>query len=94
MTSQRIITFDEDDRNDIQGPNHDSLVVTLFIANHYVRRILVDGGSSVNIIQHDVLKKMNIPDSDIVPRSTVLVGFSGEIKNTLGTSNSQYILRD
>jgi hypothetical protein len=38
----------------------------------------------VNIIQHDVLKKMNIPDSDIVPRSSVLVGFSGEIKNTLG----------
>jgi hypothetical protein len=84
LTSQRIITFDEDDRNNIQDPHHDSLVITLFIANHYVRRILVDGGSSVNIIQHDVLKKMNIPDSDIVPRSSVLVGFSGEIKNTLG----------
>uniref|UniRef100_A0A251UMW5 Uncharacterized protein n=1 Tax=Helianthus annuus TaxID=4232 RepID=A0A251UMW5_HELAN len=27
---------------------------------------------------------MNIPESDIVPRSSVLVGFSGETKNTLG----------
>ncbi|XP_035845286.1 uncharacterized protein LOC118491541 [Helianthus annuus] len=50
-------------------PHHDGLVITL---------------SSVNIIQLDVLKRMNIPESDIVPRSSVLVGFSGEMKNTLG----------
>ncbi|XP_076919588.1 uncharacterized protein LOC143580462 [Bidens hawaiensis] len=44
----------------------------------------VDGGSSVNIIQYDLLKKMNIPDSEIVPRSSVLVGFSHETKKTMG----------
>jgi len=67
-----------------QDPHHDSLVITLFIANHYVRRILIDEGSSVNIIQYEVLKKMNNPESEIVPRSSVLVGFSGETKNMLG----------
>ncbi|XP_076961088.1 uncharacterized protein LOC143637632 [Bidens hawaiensis] len=46
-------------------------------------RILVDGGSSVNIIQADVLKKMNILESDVTPRSSVLVVFSGETINTL-----------
>ena len=93
VSKGKVKTFDEDDRVDIQDPHHDGLVITLFISNHFVRRILIDGGSSVNIIQLDVLKKMNIPESDIIPRSSVLVGFSGETKNTLGTSNSQSILK-
>jgi len=84
LTDQKVISFDEDDRISIQDPHHDGLVITLFIANHFVRRILIDGGSSVNIVQLDVLKKMNIPEFEIVPRSSVLVGFSGETKNTLG----------
>ncbi|KAJ0681775.1 putative retrotransposon gag domain-containing protein [Helianthus annuus] len=75
VSEGKTITFDEDDRINIQDPHHDSLVITLFISNHFVRRILIDGGSSVNIIQLDVLKKMGIPESDITPRSSVLVGF-------------------
>ncbi|XP_076921044.1 uncharacterized protein LOC143582333 [Bidens hawaiensis] len=46
--------------------------------------ILVDNGSSVNIIQLDTLKRMNIPESEIVSKSSVLVGFSGEAKSTVG----------
>ncbi|XP_076906105.1 uncharacterized protein LOC143562075 [Bidens hawaiensis] len=84
LTDQRVITFDEEDRMHLKDPHHDELIITLFIANHYVRRILVDGGSFVNIIQADVLKKMNIPETEITPRSFVLVGFSGETKNTPG----------
>ncbi|KAM0050395.1 putative aspartic peptidase domain superfamily [Helianthus debilis subsp. tardiflorus] len=84
VSEGKVITFDEDYRVDIQDPHHDGLVITLFISNHFVRRILIDGGSSVNIIQLDVLKKMGISESDIIPRSSVLVGFSGETKNTLG----------
>ncbi|KAF5785840.1 putative retrotransposon gag domain-containing protein [Helianthus annuus] len=56
VSEGKMITFDEDDRINIQDPHHDSLVITLFISNHFVRRILIDGGSSVNIIQLDVLK--------------------------------------
>ncbi|XP_076939705.1 uncharacterized protein LOC143608549 [Bidens hawaiensis] len=84
LTDQRVITFYEDDRLHLQDRHHDGLIITLFIANHYVPRILVDGGSSVNIIQVDVLKKMNIPETEITPRSSILIGFSGETKNTLG----------
>ncbi|XP_076903326.1 uncharacterized protein LOC143558367 [Bidens hawaiensis] len=72
MAEQRIISFDEDDRVNVQDPHYDVLVITLFISNHYVRRILIDGGSSVNIIQLEVLRMMNIPELEIVPRSSVL----------------------
>ena len=84
QTGQKTISFEDKDRCNIQDPHHDSLVITLSIANCFVRRILIDGGSSVNIIQLDALRKMDIPDSEIIPRSSVLVGFSGETKNTLG----------
>ncbi|XP_074297841.1 uncharacterized protein LOC141628628 [Silene latifolia] len=48
-----------------------------------VRRILVYGGSSVNLIMLDVLKAMKISEDQITKKFSVLVGFSGAIKNTL-----------
>ncbi|KAI3786389.1 hypothetical protein L1987_40030 [Smallanthus sonchifolius] len=84
LTEEKVICFDEEDINNIQDPHHDGLVITLYVANHFIRRILIDGGSSVNIIQHEVLKKMGIPDFEIISKSSVLVGFCGEVKNTIG----------
>ncbi|XP_076911879.1 uncharacterized protein LOC143569986 [Bidens hawaiensis] len=46
--------------------------------------ILIDGRSSMNIIQLDALKKMDISESEIIPRSSISEVFSGETKNTLG----------
>ena len=54
------------------------------MANHFVRRILIDNGSFVNIINFDTLKRMGIPEDEINKSSTVLVGFSGKTKNTVG----------
>ncbi|KAI3821220.1 hypothetical protein L1987_08780 [Smallanthus sonchifolius] len=71
-TKEKVISFDEDDRNDVQDPHHDDLVITLYIANHFIQRILIDGGSSVNIIQHEVLKRMGISDSEIISKSSGL----------------------
>ncbi|XP_021990920.1 uncharacterized protein LOC110887651 [Helianthus annuus] len=84
LTNDKVITFDSDDRDNIQDPHHDRLVITLYVANHFVLRILVDNGSSVNIIQLETFKKMDIPQTEITSKSTVLVGFSGEAKNTTG----------
>ncbi|KAI3824953.1 hypothetical protein L1987_06426 [Smallanthus sonchifolius] len=78
LTEKKVISFDEEDINNVQDPHHDSLVITLYIANHFIRKILIDGGSSLNIIQLEVLKRMGIPDSKIISKSSVLVGFSGE----------------
>ena len=84
VAEKNEITFDEDDREDIRDPHHDGLLITLHIANLLVKRILIDGGSSANIILLDTLKRMNIPDSDIIRRSSALIGFSGEVKHTIG----------
>ncbi|XP_076897154.1 uncharacterized protein LOC143550382 [Bidens hawaiensis] len=78
------VLFDDENRNDNQDAHHDGLVITLYIANCFVCRILVDNGSSVNIIQLDTLKRMNIPESEIMSKSSVLVGFGGEAKSAAG----------
>ncbi|XP_022014234.1 uncharacterized protein LOC110913718 [Helianthus annuus] len=48
------------------------------------KMILVDNGSSVNIMQLETLKRMNVSPMDITSKSTVLVGLNGEVKNTVG----------
>ncbi|KAI3819390.1 hypothetical protein L1987_13221 [Smallanthus sonchifolius] len=88
LTEEKVICFDDDDRDEVHDPRHDGLVITLYIANHFIRRILIDGGSYVNIIQHEVLKKMGIPDSEIISKSSVLVGFSGETLDTRQESST------
>ncbi|KAI3735862.1 hypothetical protein L6452_15383 [Arctium lappa] len=54
------------------------------IGNCSTKRILVDGGSSANIIFLSTIKAMGIDKSEIVRRSTVLVGFNKDMANTIG----------
>nr|XP_043615750.1 uncharacterized protein LOC122587644 [Erigeron canadensis] len=78
------ISFEDDDFDDIIEPHHDGLVVTLFIANHYVRRILINNGGSVNIIKLETLRRMDISEDNIIGKISPLIGFSGETKYTVG----------
>ncbi|KAL5760612.1 hypothetical protein ACOSQ2_019450 [Xanthoceras sorbifolium] len=78
------ISFSSDKHMDLFNPHHDELVISLTVANCLIRRILVDNGSSTNVLFLGALKEMHIDECNIVRRSTILVGFSGEHKNTLG----------
>ncbi|XP_074309203.1 uncharacterized protein LOC141643792 [Silene latifolia] len=78
------ITFSDCDLVGIIDVHHDGLVISMQIRTANVRRILVDGGSLVNLIMLDVLKVMKIKEDQITKKSSVLVGFSGETKSTLG----------
>ncbi|XP_021769851.1 uncharacterized protein LOC110734100 [Chenopodium quinoa] len=75
------IMFEE---SDVVEGHHDGLVISLPVGNCMIKRILVDNGSSANIIMLDTLKHMNIDEKNIVNQSTMLVGFSGETKKTSG----------
>ncbi|XP_074300983.1 uncharacterized protein LOC141632326 [Silene latifolia] len=68
----------------IPDVHYDGLVISMQIETTNVRMILVDGGSSVDLIMLDVLKAMKIKEDQITKNSSVLVGFSGETKRTLG----------
>ncbi|XP_056694810.1 uncharacterized protein [Spinacia oleracea] len=78
------ITFDDSDSVDTQREHHDGLVISLPIGNALIKRILIDNGGSVNVLFLEALHEMGLEEKNIVRRSTVLVGFSGESLRTVG----------
>ncbi|KAJ9536185.1 hypothetical protein OSB04_un000645 [Centaurea solstitialis] len=79
-----IIAFDQDDTQGVHHEHHDALVILLTIKNCLTKRILIDGGSSANVIFTDTLKVIGIERSEIVRRSFTLIGFNRDSMNTLG----------
>ncbi|KAM6583535.1 hypothetical protein CsatB_010537 [Cannabis sativa] len=81
---EQTISFTTSESTRLLNPHHDALVISLYIANCLTKRILVDNGSSANILFLSALREMGIDESKIVRKTTVLIGFSGEQKNTSG----------
>lgn len=55
-----VIGFLDEDYAGVSIPHTDALVVTLAIANHKIRRILVDNGSSANILYQTAFEHIKI----------------------------------
>ncbi|XP_013751474.2 uncharacterized protein LOC106453814 [Brassica napus] len=76
------ISFTAKEQEKFLTPHHDALVISLIVANCLVKRILVDNGSSGNIIFQAAYKDLGLEESALNKRITQLIGFSGEIKQT------------
>ena len=63
---EESITFTEEDAQGVQFSHNDVVVVSLNIANYDVRRILVDNGSSADILFYDAFSRCQsgIPKSE------------------------------
>ena len=57
---QPTITFDEEEARWVYHPHNDLLVVTVQIVNHHVFKVLVDNGSSTNILYTTAFEKMRL----------------------------------
>ncbi|XP_074290507.1 uncharacterized protein LOC141617221 [Silene latifolia] len=77
------VAFDEGDVRDEQE-HHDALIITLSMANCTVRKVLVDTGSSVNLIMLKTIENMGFIKKDLQKKTIPLVGFSGETVGSLG----------
>ena len=72
------ITFSDSYLEGCQHPHENSLVVHAVVANKTVHRVLVDNGSSADIIFASAFDKMGIERERLEPVNTHLWGFSGE----------------
>ena len=72
------ITFFDSDLEGCQHPHDDPLVVRAIMANTTVHRVLIDNGSSADIIFASAFDKMGIGREKLEPVNTHLRGFSGE----------------
>ena len=70
--------LDEDKLRTIQ-PHDDVLVVTLRISGYNVRRVMIQQGSAVEIMYHDLFKRLNLKPENLTTYSSPLVGFEGKM---------------
>ncbi|XP_057965396.1 uncharacterized protein LOC131155960 [Malania oleifera] len=79
------IIFDSPDEEGVQQPHDDALVLSMLLANYKVRRVLIDNGSSANIMFWSVLEGMKIGKERLKPIATPLIGFGGDVVHPVGT---------
>ncbi|KMS97521.1 hypothetical protein BVRB_5g126340 [Beta vulgaris subsp. vulgaris] len=79
------IVVSELDRGKIRTPHDDPLVVEMKIKNLRVRQILIDTGSSTDIISADCLSRLKFDENNLVPVNHPIIGFGGGIIHPMGT---------
>ena len=88
------ITFSDSDLEGCQHTHDDPLVVRAVVANKTAHRVLVNNGSSANIIFASAFDKMGIRRERLEPVNTHLRGFSGEKELPLGSIQLVLFLGD
>ena len=95
ISVRAIISFLNDDYLEGFDWQHDDLmVITATIHNYLVKQILVDQGSSTDILYSDTITSIGIRKANLKPHEGSLIGFSGKhvpveglirLRVTLGT---------
>ena len=84
-TNEQAITFTNEDAARIHHPHDDAIVITLLITDYTTRRVLVDNGSSADILYYPVFQQMNLGRDQLHPVHSPLVGFGGMKVQPVGT---------
>ena len=57
---EQAITFTDKDAERIHHPHDDAIVITLLIANYTTRKMLIDNGSSADILYYPAFQQMRL----------------------------------
>jgi len=88
------IVFTDDDFHGLDHQQDDPMVITVEIENYAVKKVLVDQGSSVDILYWTTYQKLQLPDNAMIPYDEPIYGFSGEQVSTRGYIDLHTIFRD
>ncbi|XP_070054579.1 uncharacterized protein [Nicotiana tomentosiformis] len=79
MLTGESIRFGDEDADRLTISHNDALVITLRIFDTDMRRVLIDPGSSANIIQSRVVEEMELI-GQIIPKVGLLSGFNNSVR--------------
>ena len=72
-----LIRFSEEDARHLHHPHDDGLVVSIREGDYNMHRVLVDNGSSADILYYFAFQQMGIDRERLVPTNAPLVSFGG-----------------
>ncbi|XP_070056913.1 uncharacterized protein [Nicotiana tomentosiformis] len=75
--------FDAEDADGLMIPHNDALEISLLVHDTNVKRVLIDPGSSVNIILLRVVNEMQANDK-VIPKARSLSGFDIQVLSQKG----------
>ncbi|GMN28424.1 hypothetical protein TIFTF001_046235 [Ficus carica] len=76
--SSTPITFTDEEANRLLHPHNDDLVREIRVANNVIRRVLIDNGSSTDVMFMDAFSRLKIGGAVLTPIQTPLYGVAGE----------------
>nr|XP_016442633.1 PREDICTED: uncharacterized protein LOC107768042 [Nicotiana tabacum] len=98
LTRERVpeytLIFSKEDLETMMEPHNNALVISFLLSNTSVKRVLVDPGSTTNIIRSEVVEQLGLLNQ-VVPIPRILHGFNmigevtkGEITLPINTSGA------
>ena len=79
-----IIGFSMEDARRLHHPHDDALVVNVRVRDYNMHRMLVDNGSSADILYYTAFQQIGINRARLTPTNAPLVGFGGTRVLSLG----------
>nr|XP_009767464.1 PREDICTED: uncharacterized protein LOC104218627 [Nicotiana sylvestris] len=86
LRTGRNLVFHNEGAEGIVQPHNDAPVISVLVNKSLIKRVLIDPGSSANIIRSRIMEQLDLQDQ-IIPTARVLNGFNmacetikGEIK--------------
>ena len=70
-----IIEFSEENARRCHHPHDDALVFIIRIGDYNTNQVLIDNGSSADILYYSTFQQMRIDKEQLVPTNAPLVGF-------------------
>lgn len=77
-------TFIEEEFRQVHAPHHDALVIKISLANLIINRVLVDNGSSANVLFLETFKKMQLEEMMMQRKTISLISFDCRATSTIG----------
>jgi hypothetical protein len=78
------LAFTKEDKREVMPHDDDPLVIQVQILNCDVKRVLIDSGSSADIMYWEAFKAMQLSNEHLLPYNGTLVGFAGEQVEVMG----------
>ena len=87
-----LIAFTEQDLHTVRLPHQDPLVVKLQVDKVILGRVLINGGSSAEVLFCEAFQKMGLDEQMLVPVKSPLVAFDGTRVFPKGIARLMYML--